>query len=395
MALLTRGSVDIDQGDPGGATPLMFAAHRGYLRVVRILLKKGANMFIQTDKGYTAVHSSVREGHLAVTKLLVKAGADLEAATSTGCTPLHTAASRGYPEIASVLIEAGANPNSCMLDGVTPMFAAGTEGHVVVIKVLLRAQADPLLPGVCRSSGIKRFPLDMAAENGHSGVVRELLRQVGIEGCGGDSGGVDALELAAQEQHIEIMGMLMGAGVVDTGATVLISAAEDGRVAAAKILLQQGKLSTRDEDAYINARCSSGRTALTRAICGTFPRIVRLLVDAGADTTSVVRFTDTDGEVVFDDTPLALTVLYLRSRRMGQEKITEEGLYQLEAIHRLLMQEEAVHAVSWLWPSDIPCDTIAESTGRTKATSSPFTSMLPILRQRARRRGVLVAALFR
>lgn len=55
-----------------------------------------------------------------------------------------------------------------------------------VVRDLLTAKADPLLGCV---EG-KVLPLDAAACYGHLGVVRELIRQVGIAGCGGESSGV-------------------------------------------------------------------------------------------------------------------------------------------------------------------------------------------------------------
>lgn len=66
----------------------------------------------------------------------------------------------------------------------------------------------------------KTVPLDAAAENGHSDVARELIQQCGIDGCGGDTRGVSALKLAAQQQHLDFMALLTGAGVVDTGAAL-------------------------------------------------------------------------------------------------------------------------------------------------------------------------------
>lgn len=48
------------------------------------------------------------------------------------------------------------------------------------------------------------------------------------------------------------------------------------------------------------------------------PRIVRLLVDAGADTTSAVRFTSTtDGDKIdFSKTPMDLTTSSLREKKV-------------------------------------------------------------------------------
>ena len=51
------GSIDIDQGDPYGRTPLTMASRYGHLDIVRILLDKGANVSIAADGGATALHA--------------------------------------------------------------------------------------------------------------------------------------------------------------------------------------------------------------------------------------------------------------------------------------------------------------------------------------------------
>lgn len=57
----------------------------------------------------------------------------------------------------------------------------------------------------------------------------------------------------------------------------------------------------------------------------------------------------------------------------------------------------AVHAVSWLWPSDAPVvDRAAEDARKADTASSPLTRMLPILRRRnGAARRVLLRELFR
>ena len=112
MALLSGGSIDIDQGTPEGFTPLMIASGFGHSGAVRILLNKGANVSIVGDNGATALHFSTQKGHLATSKMLVNKGANLEAATTDGVTPLHMVAEDGYSEVMRVLIEAGPIPTA-------------------------------------------------------------------------------------------------------------------------------------------------------------------------------------------------------------------------------------------------------------------------------------------
>lgn len=403
-AALSTGEIDVDQANMQGQTPLMLAVFQGHARMVGLLLNKGASVSRVEDDGYTALHVSAQQGHPAVTKLLVEAGADLEARGSTaGCTPLGIAADRGHSEVMSILIEAGANPNHCRIsEGVTPLYSAADNGHVDAVKLLLRAKANPLL--VARPSlDSTAVPLDVAAQNGHLGVVRELIRERGIKGCGGASGGVDALAVAVHEKQVEIMEILTNAGVVDTG-LALLAAAEIGFESAVKFLLRQMKWTTRGERAaYLNTLGRTGQTPLFAAILKTSfssARIVRLLVDAGADAKSPVLLGPKEGEVFFYDTALALVTRFLPNKgNEGDQTSTEEERNSLEASRRLLLRLEAVHATSWLWTRGTrgaaSSALAAAGGGATRSQMIPVISMLSILRQRARRPRVLLAAVFR
>ena len=400
VALLSDGSIDIDQqGGPYGYTTLMVASGLGHSRVARILLNKGADVGVRIADGGTALHISAEQGHLAISKMLVNAGANLEVATTTqGSTPLHAAAQEGHVGVMSVLIEAGANPNSRRLDGSTPLYIAAQRGHLDAMRVLLRAKANPLLTRTDHN-GTVCAPLDAAAQKGHLDMVRALVEQFGIEGCGSTSVVARALLLATAHQHLDIMTVLMDAGVVDTG-TALINAAAKGRELSVKFLLQQEKKKRSDDfPAYVNFRDNCGRTPLLYAFgissySPPSPRIVRLLIDAGADTTSSVGFTDTEGEVEFTEKPLNIVSGMLREKVIAGKDAGKSELSRLERIRRLLMRVEAVHAVSLLWPVDIPSVT-AEGTGRTMTTSTSLRMMLPILRRRALRPRVLLSAMWR
>lgn len=111
-----------------------------------------------------------------------------------------------------------------------------TAPKVVAITVLLRAKADPLWTR--DPSGRFFTPLDAATRNGHSGVVRELIRPVGMGGLRGASADEKALRLAGQHRHSTVMAVLTDAGLVDTG-RALRGAAGFGDEASAKFLLKQ------------------------------------------------------------------------------------------------------------------------------------------------------------
>ena len=281
VALLSRGSIGVDDGIPDGDTPLMLAANTGNLGVVRTLLSKGAKVLIRDNYDLAALHMSARHGHLDITKLLMKAGSDLEAATSpSGYTPLHNAAEKGHLGEMSALIKAGAkiNRRTSSAIGMTALYLAAQEGKLDAVKLLLRAKADPSLTTVDHPS----TPLSIAAENGHSEIVREMIQQFGIERCGGENGGELALARATRFQHVDCMRLLMDAGAVDTN-SALFTAAFYSCEKAVKFLLQRRENQSSDERAScVHVSDSFGQASVCAIESAGFSsvRIVRLLVDA-------------------------------------------------------------------------------------------------------------------
>ncbi|CAM9607045.1 unnamed protein product, partial [Ectocarpus fasciculatus] len=337
----------------------MYATDEGCSRVVRILLDNGAKINLVADGGFDALSRAAMGGHLGVVKALLTAGANLEGITaSLSVTPLHLAVAFGHTEVVSELIEEGANPNARRpRDGGTALALASSGGYVGIVKLLLRAKADPSL-GRTTPSGRIFVPLDDAAQEGHSDVVRELLQQVGINGCCALHSGRNALSLAATYQHLGIMAMLVDAGVVDAG-EALICAARTGHEASVKFLLErQGMVNTMGIVDYVNARNSRGVTPLFGSVdvyadqvCSL--RIMRLFLNAGADATSAILLTNPAHQIIMFDDILDLTTDLLCANIDGGGKpATDEQRHRLEAARRLLLQVEAVHAVSWLWASD-------------------------------------------
>lgn len=181
-------------------------------------------------------------------------------------------------------------------------------------------------------------------------MVRELLGQLGIDGCGGSSRGAHALHHAAKEQFVDTMAVLFDAGVVDTG-IALIGAIKENREGSIKFLLRQKRLEGKPTRAYVHeARDHFGRISLLCSIENEgdrwcFPRIARMLIDAGVDTTSAVRVLKL-GIVPVEETPLELMDRYLGENRVIGRDIAEEQAHKLDAVHRLLLTAEVVHAAS-------------------------------------------------
>jgi len=145
----TRGSVY------DGETAIMLAARRGWLGLVRQLLKAGADPNHASSSGDTALglvsHCDARplKGRPAlrtapdpegVTRELLNAGA------RPGADALELAALFGRLGVARLLIAAGVNPNDTGPGGTTPLQTAVDSNWPEVVALLLEAGADPHRP---------------------------------------------------------------------------------------------------------------------------------------------------------------------------------------------------------------------------------------------------------
>lgn len=59
---------DVNAVDSEGNTPLHWAAQSGYLRMVKYLKNRGANVKARNSSGSTPLHTAACEGHLNILK---------------------------------------------------------------------------------------------------------------------------------------------------------------------------------------------------------------------------------------------------------------------------------------------------------------------------------------
>jgi serine/threonine-protein phosphatase 6 regulatory ankyrin repeat subunit B len=170
---------------------------------------------------------------------------------------------------------------------VQELFTAVRRGHVEEVARLL--DADPHLMEA-RDEEEDGTPLVVAAEHGHAGVVRLLLKG-GADVNASDYSDVTALQYAAEGGHEEVVPVLLSHGADINrkgfyGSTALIRASYHGHLNIVRQLLQHTAGCGLDE------KDDLGRTAL-RWACGLgHVEVARYLLLAGTDHT----IADTDGE---------------------------------------------------------------------------------------------------
>ena len=182
--LLQMGG-DVNAVDPTtGETPLMLAAEAGDLPLVKLLLEEGADVNMERFYRFTALHLAAGNGHTSVVRVLVDVpGINLDIPSMRGDTPLIEAAASGYTNIVQVLVDAGANVNfnyqksaRAYFAGQTPLMIAAEHGLTDIVKILLDVPTIEL--NLVNNEGLNALML--AARNEHSEIV-EMIIQAGLQ----------------------------------------------------------------------------------------------------------------------------------------------------------------------------------------------------------------------
>jgi ankyrin repeat protein len=87
-------------------SPLMLAALKGYLSLVKKLVANDADV---NKPGWTPLHYAATGGHVPILEFLLDESAYIDAESPNGTTPLMMAAMYGSPEAVKLLIQAGAD----------------------------------------------------------------------------------------------------------------------------------------------------------------------------------------------------------------------------------------------------------------------------------------------
>ena len=144
VRLLLRGGADVNGPQGDGMTGLHWAAHNGDLATMQVLLYAGANAKATTRlSGQTPLHlaSSARRGDAVA--LLLESGGDVNSFTSTGLSPLHLAAEAGGADAVGVLLEHGADVDATdWRSERTPLMFATARNRLAAMEILLHAGAD-------------------------------------------------------------------------------------------------------------------------------------------------------------------------------------------------------------------------------------------------------------
>jgi len=101
----------VNAGNKDKSTPLLYAASKGNLEIVKYLLEQGASLTVKGQYDYLPIHDAVYGKHFEVLKYLVEAGSPLNEVSKVGNTPFIVAVKQDFPQGARYLLERGCDAN--------------------------------------------------------------------------------------------------------------------------------------------------------------------------------------------------------------------------------------------------------------------------------------------
>ncbi|XP_069670554.1 uncharacterized protein [Periplaneta americana] len=170
VKMLVDKGANVNTDDAWKQTPLYYAISGCHVEVVKFLIENGANVKVCDKDGDSVTFTALLSGNLDILRLLIDKDADVDACNKLSKTLIFTAVERGNEDIVRLLIGKGANVNACNMYGESPVFAAVEEGNVDIVELLLDNNADI---NACNNYG--ESPLFTAVEEGYVDIVRLLV----------------------------------------------------------------------------------------------------------------------------------------------------------------------------------------------------------------------------
>lgn len=272
--LLIEKKADLNSRNIKGRTPLMAAASRGSLKLLKILLDSGANIDDLDDDGKTALMYAV-DNHPNITSELMKRKADINVKTNNGMTAFLLAVKNGDFFSMRLLAEGGVDVNQKNNKGETALMIMDRRP----INTNVGEVIDYLI-----SEGAR---IDEQDNNGNTALMNIVNRRsknynLSLRYC------YPVGEIKDEENGLLYAFLDRGADPNkknNAGLNSLMSAVKCGSYEVAGILLDKG--------ADINAVTDFGKTALIYSLENKDEKTAQMLIEKGADVNTKTQELET------------------------------------------------------------------------------------------------------
>lgn len=243
-------------------TPITEACKLGKKEIVEYLVKKGADLNIKDQYGFTCIHDSII--NYEILKILINAGANVNLRNAYFDTPLHLAVKYNKPESIKLLVEAGAILKKD-INGLTPLdYAKKSDNRIT--EILSSVKPQEILPEFYEN--IKNGNIEAIKNN-----LNDYLNKL-------DEDQNNSLFYAIIFNQKEIVNILIQ-NKIDINhnnislITPLFYASQSNNCDIAEILIKN--------NADVNKKNILGDTPLMYAIKNNNVNMVKLLIDNNAD----------------------------------------------------------------------------------------------------------------
>ena len=153
-----------------GLTALHYAANKGNIPLLKLLIDNGANVDAVTNLGKNLMHMAAEGNQPSMLiYLITEQHQSAQSVDENGSTPLHWACYSGSEEAVNFLLNLNANINEQDKEKFTPLHLAANEGRENIVLKLLQKNADKYL-----TNNKGELPLDLARKKNHKRIEKIL-----------------------------------------------------------------------------------------------------------------------------------------------------------------------------------------------------------------------------
>lgn len=276
--LLADDRVNPDHRNIKTQNALFLAVLAPSTAAVELLLKDGrVELNTQDNSGFTPMSLVAEQRDMDMARLLLDdPRVDTEFRDGSGCSPLMHAARTGFVGMAEILIERNANVNAISPSGFTPLVVAVCFSRAGILRLLL---AQPNIE-LNRRGKDRMTPLLHAVRSTSidAGIIETLLAMEGIDvNAREQKFGDTPLLHALRHGRFEAVNLLLACEHVDVNAkdkrckTLLILAIFARQTTIARRILKR-------DDVNVNRRDLKGNTALMWAVQRQYLDAIKLLL---------------------------------------------------------------------------------------------------------------------